>query len=421
MPIRTIPFQQIQASHVEELQRREIREDRTLDYKEKMPLENRDDKHELLKDTTALANASGGTLLYGVAEGDGDERGLIKALPGLTINVDAAHGVIENLLRDSVDERIMGVLHRAIPNGEGRPFYVIRVPPSPLAPHMVTIGQPRFYLRGNTASDPMNARQIKEVALRASTAEDRALAVAAQRRDILKDRATKRRNLNGTPNPDKDHIALHTVPFFPRPGGWELADKETAARLIQVSAFGYRQQHSDPRYAQDGMYVEHSRRYVAFLRSGAVEFHQYDILAREREGSPRVFRSWWLEQEVIEALDECAGLTGDGLLPLPALVSLTLSGVSSSVILRHPRHWGPTERPLEEDTIVTTPFFIHEWGADAERQLRRAFDEIQQAYGLARCELYAQNGQRLWFRNEQQVTTPALRFWNAGAWPIAAP
>lgn len=140
MPIRTIPFQQIQASHVEELRRREIREDRTLDYKESMLLESRDHKHELLKDVMALANASGGTLIYGVAEGEGDDRGLIKDLPGLTIDVDATHGVVDNLLRDGVDERILGVLHKAVAKGDGRYLYVIRVPPSSLAPHMVTIG-----------------------------------------------------------------------------------------------------------------------------------------------------------------------------------------------------------------------------------------------------------------------------------------
>lgn len=252
MPIRTIPFQQIQGSHVEELRRREIREDRTLDYKESMLLESRDHKHELLKDVTALANASGGTLIYGVAEGEGDDRGLIKDLPGLTIDVDATHGVVDNLLRDGVDERILGVLHKAVAKGDGRYLYVIRVPPSSLAPHMVTIGPQRFYLRGNTASDPMNARQIKEVALRTSSAEDRALAIVVERRGLLRQRAEKRRNQNGTPVAEKDHAVLHVVPFFPRPGGWGLADKNVTERLMEVPAFGFRQQYTEPRYAHEG-------------------------------------------------------------------------------------------------------------------------------------------------------------------------
>jgi hypothetical protein len=38
MPIRTMPFDAINVGHIEDLMRREVREDRTLDYKRDLPL-----------------------------------------------------------------------------------------------------------------------------------------------------------------------------------------------------------------------------------------------------------------------------------------------------------------------------------------------------------------------------------------------
>ena len=64
MTIRTVPFNSLDESHVNELFHRATREDRTIDYKLELRLSEQADRAELLKDITAFANATGGTLLH---------------------------------------------------------------------------------------------------------------------------------------------------------------------------------------------------------------------------------------------------------------------------------------------------------------------------------------------------------------------
>jgi predicted HTH transcriptional regulator len=76
MPIRTTPWDDISISDVQDLIARRVREDRTLEFKEEFPF-NDSGKLNFLQDVTAMANAEGGTLIYGAHEGSGDDKGLI--------------------------------------------------------------------------------------------------------------------------------------------------------------------------------------------------------------------------------------------------------------------------------------------------------------------------------------------------------
>lgn len=133
MPIRTLPIETISADHVNEMRSRGIRESHNIDFKLELNLGTRDEKSELLKDIVAFANGNGGTLLYGVREGTGDLEGVVTETPGIRMEPDAIHRTIENLLRDSVDERIYGVLHRAVPGDDNRFYYIIHCGPMPLS------------------------------------------------------------------------------------------------------------------------------------------------------------------------------------------------------------------------------------------------------------------------------------------------
>src|SRR5438046_7909430 len=128
MPIRSIPLDEVTETDITALKERGVREDQTLDYKEELDVSREKGKFELLKDVTALANAAGGVILYGVTEGDGDDAGRIVDLPGLELEMDRLQNTIDQLLQDGIDERIPGVLHRAIERSDGKHYLVIRVP-----------------------------------------------------------------------------------------------------------------------------------------------------------------------------------------------------------------------------------------------------------------------------------------------------
>lgn len=425
MPIRVVPFEAIDVSLIESLKEDRVREDRTLDFKRELDLTSRDTQSEFAKDVTAFANSSGGTLLYGVTEGKGEDEGLIVALPGLELKPDAVHRQIDNLLRNSVDERPMGVLHRAVPRPDGRYYYVVRVPPSPLAPHMVTTGQhkSKFFVRGSTTSYPMDARQIKETALKAATAFDRALVIIEDRRRALIRRASSPPEEGGRvdhPTDDFSQLMLHVVPLFPSPGGFTLAEDRVVDRLARVSILGWSSDNYSRRFTLDGLYVSYGyNARAAYLRSGAVEFQEYGI--RQRAGlslaagtSPQMpVRAWQIEEGVLRALDGCAGLTADGLLPLPLVICLALSGVQGSTLLISSGSSRSSPEAIAEDVVPLTPIVLHAWDEVAATQVRGLFDEMYQAWGLPRSTNY-EDSKRIWWGSHDRVRAPKPAFWTTG-------
>jgi hypothetical protein len=427
LPIRVAPFEAIDAALIESLGSLRVREDRTLDFKRDLNLSDRDQQSEFLRDVTAFANASGGTLLYGVEEGRGDEEGIISGFPGIELpQADTTHRLIEDMLRNSVDERPMGVLHRAVPRDDGRFYYIVRVPPSPLAPHMVMVGRhkSKFFLRANTTTDTMDARQIKETSLRAASAYDRALAVVEERRRVLIARsglAPEEGGMSDHPRDDVSQLMLHVVPLFPAPGGFAISEARVVERLAVASPLGWSAQNVDRRFTLDGLYLRYGERVRAgYLRSGAAEFLEHPI-ARSNQpemeagvGRPSIVRGWEICQDVLRTLDECAGLTSEGLLPLPLVVCLTLSGVRGSKFKTSPRGSGIAPEALDLDVVPVTPLVLHAWDATAAAQARGAFDELSQAWGLPRDRNYLE-GRRIWWSEIDRMPAPAPRFWKT-AW-----
>src|SRR5690348_13000310 len=75
-----------------------------LDYKRELNLTGKDDRKEFLRDLTALANAEGGTIIFGVDEerdAGGKPTGLPKSVTGFDVpNRDALLLDIEGLIKD---------------------------------------------------------------------------------------------------------------------------------------------------------------------------------------------------------------------------------------------------------------------------------------------------------------------------------
>jgi hypothetical protein len=270
---------------------RQVREDRTLDYKGELRLDD-SGKLDLLQDVVAMANASGGTIVYGAVEGTDEDRGRIAEIRPMSLAPDQLELQISNLLRDNVDERIANIEHRAIEFGKGY-LYVIRIPASPRAPHMVTLPsrRPRFYMRATTSNDPMNAQQIREVAMRSETAYDRV------REQITKRVEEVERLVRSRPGANREFLVLHFLPLFPPRGGVDLSSRDLYRRWYSVKPFGCEGSHVTVRMSLDGIAAESSvpdelYSSTVLLREGGLEFTQvamaYPLAGRggERVGPP---------------------------------------------------------------------------------------------------------------------------------------
>jgi hypothetical protein len=362
---------------ISELQTRAVGESPFLEYKRDLDLSH-DGKVELLKDVSAMANADGGVTIYGVAQ---DESGAPSGLPGLTIQEpDKLQVQIAQVLMDGLDPPIPGVVHRAIPRTDGTWFYVIRVPASHLAPHMITIKttKPRFYMRVNTVNVPMSATQIKEVALRQEHAERSALAFVRQRLEW------------NTRFPGPWYM-LNIIPLFQEPYALELADQEIVHHLVELGLTA-----GDPYHSVHGFFVAYEsrsrREHTLFSRNGAVECFKTLIVDRLREGGPQCLDGTYFERQLLEKMETLARAQVRGLVQPPALLRLQLHQVRGTAMLGLDGF--PTGKVCEEAQIVPDPLVVYNWTTDLNRAMKRFFDVLWQAYGMRGSPHYDKAGNR---------------------------
>ena len=157
-------FDAIDKGRIEALVANEVRENLTLEYKEMLPGMGRDDKKEFLADVSAFANATGGDIVYGIREKreGGKATGMPEKAVGLaSINADAEIRRLENMITDGIEPRISGIRIKAIDNFESGPVILLRSPKSYLSPHMLKLGDSRFYSRTNAGKQTLDVMQIR--------------------------------------------------------------------------------------------------------------------------------------------------------------------------------------------------------------------------------------------------------------------
>ncbi len=149
----------IEKTDVESLIANGSAEQRTLEYKLRLPGDSDAERKEFLADVSSFANASGGDIIYGVAA----VNGVPAQAEGLTgIVADAVILKLGNAIRDGVVPRMSGVQIRTIDGFKQGPILIIRIPKSWASPHMVTFrGTSRFFIRNNAGKHQMDIGEIR--------------------------------------------------------------------------------------------------------------------------------------------------------------------------------------------------------------------------------------------------------------------
>lgn len=365
----------LSGADIEHLQSRAVREGPQIDYKETLLPLKEGKKFELLKDVSAMANADGGVIIFGVTQ---DDTGAPGELPGLDLeNIDDLHNQIDHILNDNLDEPVPGLRHRAIPRPDGKHYYVIQVPQSYLAPHMITMPstKPRFYQRVNTINVPMTTRQIKDASLLVERAQNRAMALVEQR---------IRWNAR-FPGPA---YTFNIVPLYSKSYQLDLTNSEVVKSLSSLSS-GY------ITHALQGLMIKHEsqfrREHVLITRDGAVEKFHFPIARKSRSGANLLIPLEPLENELLDFVQTVARHEQPGLSELPALLHLKLVSVKSMGT------WGadgePMDQVLDEDEIMPDPVILHDW-TEVDTVLKNFFDVIWQSFGAYGSPNYDENGTR---------------------------
>ncbi len=164
-------IEEITINHLQRLVDSKAFETRNLEFKRDLYGKSDSEKKEFLADVTSLANASGGDLLIGVSDVDGQA----SALPGVKVeSVDAEFLRLENIVRDSVEPRLPVFQTIGIEIGEGKIVLLLRVPASVSMPHRVKFqGWGKFFTRNSRGKYEMDTHELRTAFIASEGLADR--------------------------------------------------------------------------------------------------------------------------------------------------------------------------------------------------------------------------------------------------------
>lgn len=359
-----------------------VSESTHLDFKRELSLEDKDQKKEFLRDLTSLANAQGGTIVYGIDE----ERdlankptGVAKEICGFTIaNRDAFILTIGHLLKDGVDERLPSYEIDTVAITSTTYVLMLRVPSSIRAPHMVTLaGERRFFMRVNTGRQEMSTAQIRDSVLRTESLIERV-------DSFIRDRIAKWRS-RSVAGP---LWMLHVIPLSSDPAAIDVTDKRIVDRLLKVGApTGGFHTHCLEGFKIGRREASGETNHAIFFRNGTVEFlDQSPFYA-----ASQAFAYGTFYDTVFRLLGATMDLYREAHLNLPTAVVITLSGVANYRLANYPKS-------SEEDEFITDPIVVVDLPPDVRIAIRPAMDFLWNAFGVAKAEGFDDSGKYIGYR-----------------------
>lgn len=136
----------------------EVEESGLLDYKQDLVLKSPTQKRELCRDLTAMGNAGGGTLIYGLREAEGRDGIPEKIIPLTDRSLPLS---VADIVRDSVRPPL---LYEMAVHDVGDGFLLlVDVEPSGLGPYCVIgYGDFRFWKRHGKSKSEMSEAEIRD-------------------------------------------------------------------------------------------------------------------------------------------------------------------------------------------------------------------------------------------------------------------
>ncbi|MEM5406330.1 ATP-binding protein [Paraburkholderia unamae] len=260
-----------------------FRESRTLDFKAQLDL-TRGGKQALAEDVCAFANTVGGDLVFGIREDGGVATQIV---PLHIADLDEQLLALTNFLRDAVEPRVTtNLLSHAVPLAQGGHVVVLRVAPSPNAPHRLQRNN-HFYLRNSVGKETMDIHAIRSAFAFSEGLADRALAVCDRRLALLRSGKTQVPTV-----PEQPLLVVHLLPVLSltRREGHTIEELKAAAadlQRAQPAAYPLGRPVANFEGVICTSNTDREDRHYAFaqlFRDGSIEM--VSILAIEEEGNP---------------------------------------------------------------------------------------------------------------------------------------
>jgi hypothetical protein len=397
MSIERADFDAISEDDLQQLVDGQVPEGLRLEYKQAAYGTSDADKRELQKDVSALANASGGHLIIGIAEGDGVASELI----GLdAAGVDSELLRMENLVRSGIEPRIAGLRMRQIPLANGRQVIVLRIPRSWNSPHRVIAqGSNRFYLRHSAGVHEPSMEELRAMFNRSESALDRAMAFRDKRLALIKSGETWK------PVTGKGQLVMHIVPTASFSGLIHLDLEQVRAaesnlRPINPESLGY-----TPRFNYEGFIicdnVSAPKAYTQVFRDGCIEAVVSGVVY-EDSGHTNVYATH-VESCIFEGGINCINALRRLDVPPSLIVMISLvntDGAVYSVATGNSSYasYRSYAQPISREVVLLPPCVLEDYGEQItyHQALRPAIDTLWNATGFAKAAWFNDDG--MWVR-----------------------
>lgn len=381
------PLSEVTEALLEELVTRGVVESQIVDYKQQLPGGSDDEKKALLADVVAMANSSGGVLLFGAEtqrDANGKDTGVPVAFPGIAgLNFDQERLRIAGLLRDAVSPPITTQsIVQEIRLAAGTSVVAIGVSRSYLAPHMVTFkGINRFFRRAQGSNYSPAIPELRRMFLEQREWIQEAAAFRDSRIQIAEDEIV---SPDGTLWP---RIFLHILPLGRLDAMIDLRGRkdELSQEFPPLRHEGYsREYNSDGIRVFSGGNERPVSSYSQVLRCGGLEYLSFRLSAAQsaQNRAPFLFGDNIVQELGVAIPASLRKLTSLSLAEPPFAVFISLEHVIGAELLfdRMPS-FSSVGHPLRRPHLRLPPFVIDEATSFTQATLFGSLDILWQSAG----------------------------------------
>jgi len=384
-------FEEISEPDLQTLIDTGVSEGHLIEYKSAPYGRNDEQVKEFLKDASSFANTYGGHLLIGMEESEGVAS---RIAPICGADVDAEIARLENLLRDGLEPRVLGIRIRAVPVSPTGSVFVLRIPRSWNPPHRISARNwNRVFARNSAGAHEMSMEELRASFTMAASAYDRARAFRSERLALI--------DAGDTPvpvSPRPDRLVLHLVPLSAFGGTISEVDlgraRQLSMQLYPIGAPGS----SSFRTNYEGFITfrvgDVCNGYTQLFRNGLIEA-VFVNLVNETQRYGRLIPGQSIEQYIIARLPAYLGLLATLDVPTPILIMLTLQNVKGAVYaIGDGQVMYGNRETISKAALVLPEAVIENYGAavDYERALKPALDVLWNSAGYPDDGFFDENG-----------------------------
>lgn len=386
MPLTVLNPKDIDESTLRNLFINQVPEGKTIDYKQELPGNADSDKKDFLADLSSFANATGGHLIFGMAEAEG----LPTELIGLTGDMDKAVLRLESMARDGIRPTIPGLEFVRVLLSNGKNAIVASVPRSWNKPHQVIFQKDfRFYTRGSAGKQHIDVDELRRIVHFSQEIGERIRQFRAARLAMVMSEDAPIDLVPGA------RTILHFIPFT----AFDLGSQVDLQPLLKQggSFVGVMNRGGSQRYNVDGLLAfspssQGNEAYAQLFRTGVIE-----IVTHLQAWNPRgklVLPSLAFEEDMFEMVKATLAVLRHLSVSPPVAILLSFAGIKGwQMGVRDPYGTRGNRGGFDRDPLLVPELILTTLATDnVPRLLKPLIEAVWNAAGYAHSDYYDQEG-----------------------------